>query len=154
MKHVAETSLAMTLANKLQCSVRQVYREFQTDLLTMDGTRKVLLVKVDRGPEKRPLVAYFGGLSLKWNGWATVEETERTVWSGRTELEQRLLAQKCELCGRTDQIEVHHIRKLANLTGTSRWEKVMASRRRKTLVVCQDCHHQIHAGLYDGPALA
>ena len=30
----------------------------------------------------------------------------------------------------------------------------MATRRRKTLVVCQDCHHHIHYGRYDGPALS
>ena len=154
LKFVAESSLAMTLANKLRCNRRQVYQRFRTDLLTMDGTVKVLMVKVERGPTKKPLVAYFGGISLKRNPWVTVGETERTVWSGRSELETRLLARKCELCGSEDQIQVHHIRKLADLKNQSRWEKVMVARRRKTLVVCQDCHHRIHSGRYDGPALA
>ncbi|WP_416212319.1 hypothetical protein [Nostoc sp. DedQUE09] len=35
------------------------------------------------------------------------------IWNGRSEVVQRLLAQECEICGATDNIEVHHIRKLA-----------------------------------------
>ncbi|MEV0430513.1 hypothetical protein [Micromonospora sp. NPDC050495] len=26
------------------------------------------------------------------------------------------------------------------------WTKIMVKRRRKTLIVCADCHHQIHSG--------
>ena len=72
---------------------------------------------------------------------------------------ERLLADTCELCGATDKIEVHHIRKLTDLDrkGRSkppRWAKIMTARRRKTLVVCQDCHHAIQYGRYDGAALS
>ena len=154
LKYVAERSLAMTLANKLRCSLRQVYRRFRHTLMTMEGDFNVLMVTVERGPTKKPLVAHLGGRSLKRNPWAAIGETERTVWSGRSELESRLLSNRCELCGAEGQTEVHHIRKLADLKGKSRWEKVMASRRRKTLVVCQTCHQKIHSGCYDGPALA
>src|SRR6266849_8674262 len=50
-----------------------------------------------------------------------------------------------------ENIEVHHIRKLADLNVEGRpekpaWVKRMAARRRKTLVVCQDCHDAIHTG--------
>jgi hypothetical protein len=45
---------------------------------------------------------------------------------------------------------VHHIHKLADLvrTGTDQpvWMLEMVKRRRKTLVVCDDCHAHIHAG--------
>ncbi|WP_329845200.1 hypothetical protein [Xenorhabdus bovienii] len=62
----------------------------------------------------------------------------------------RLLAQTCEICGITDShFEVHHIRKLSVLNQRGRkekpmWIKQMASRRRKTLVVCVKCHEEIH----------
>ena len=70
---------------------------------------------------------------------------------GDTELVQRLLADTCELCGSTESVEVHHIRKLANLKQRGRreqpvWMQTMAARRRKTLVVCRHCHEHIHAG--------
>jgi group II intron reverse transcriptase/maturase len=153
LKWTAEVSLVKTLANKYRCGASEIYRRFQTRLTTAEGTYKVLEVKVERGPTKKPLAAHFGGISLAWNPWAAIGETPTTVWSGRSELVERLLAQQCELCGSVDQIQVHHVRKLADLKGASRWEKVMSARRRKTLVVCEACHQQIHFGRYNGPAL-
>jgi hypothetical protein len=57
--------------------------------------------------------------------------------------------QECELCGSELNCEVHHIRKLADLNQPGRkekpqWVKRMAMRRRKTLIVCQKCHEEIH----------
>jgi len=153
LKWTAEVSLVKTLANKFRSSAREIYRRFQTKLITTEGSYKVLEVRVDRGPTKKPLMAHFGGVSLAWNPWAAIGETPTTVWSGRSELVERLLAQQCELCNSVDQIQVHHVRKLADLKGASPWEKVMSARRRKTLVVCKACHQQIHSGRYDGPAL-
>jgi hypothetical protein len=117
-----------------------------------------LQVRVDRGADKPPLEAHFGGMSLRWNKWVTIKEEVEPIWSKRSEVVERLMAQKCELCGTTFNIEVHHIRKLADLEREGRnkpaWARVMAARRRKTLVICQNCHNQIHAGRYDGPALS
>ena len=152
VKWVAEQSLTKTLANKFRTCRREIYRRFKRELATPEGTYKVLMVTVDRGPKKKPLVAHFGGISLRRNEWATIGDTPTVIWSGRSELLQRLLAKECELCESKDNIEVHHIRKLADLKGKSPWEKVMAARRRKTLVVCQQCHQQIHSGSYNGPA--
>lgn len=60
-------------------------------------------------------------------------------------LEDRLRANKCELCGTVDiPLEIHHINKLKNLSGKEQWEKAMIARKRKTLVVCQNCHKSIH----------
>jgi AI2M/AI1M-like HNH endonuclease len=55
------------------------------------------------------------------------------------------------MCGRTENLQVHHIRKLADLDlpgrpETSAWVILMAKRRRKTLVVCGTCHATIHSG--------
>jgi hypothetical protein len=71
--------------------------------------------------------------------------------TNRSELLQRVLADKCELCGSKEKVEVHHIRKLADLEKPGRkekpvWVKQMATRRRKTLIVCRKCHEKIHAG--------
>lgn len=62
--------------------------------------------------------------------------------------ESRLKAKVCELCGSSDseQYEVHHVKKLKDLKGKSLWEQEMIRRRRKTIVLCYDCHHQIHDG--------
>ena len=57
----------------------------------------------------------------------------------------RLKAGKCELCdAKTNDIRMHHIRKLKDLTGKSEWELKMMKMRRKTLAVCKNCHDKIH----------
>ena len=53
-------------------------------------------------------------------------------------------------------LEVHHIRKLADLNRPGRctkpaWMHLMAMRRRKTLVLCRRCHENIHAGRATAP---
>jgi len=160
LKRVMETSLTRTLVMKFKTSRAKIYRRFQSLCHTEDRTYKVLEVRVERGPTKPPLVARFGGIPLRWNRWVKISEAPtEPIWSGRSEVVERLLADICEVCGARDKIEVHHIRKLTDLErgGRSpqpRWTKIMAARRRKTLVVCQDCHHAIQYGRYDGPALA
>jgi len=65
----------------------------------------------------------------------------------RNELGKRLLANECEWCGTQEgRMEVHHVRKLKDLKGKAVWEKYMLARRRKTLVLCQRCHIDLHAG--------
>lgn len=69
----------------------------------------------------------------------------------RKELIARLLTGRCEICGYTGTVLVHHIRKLADLEKPGQpeqpdWMKLMTKRRRKTLVVCQACHTTIHIG--------
>jgi group II intron reverse transcriptase/maturase len=160
LKRVMETSLTRTLAMKLKTSRAQLYRRFQSLCRTEDRTYKVLEVRVERGPTKPPLVARFGGIPLRWNRWVKISDAPtKPIWSGRSEVVERLLADICEVCGARDKIEVHHIRKLTDLqrSGRSqqpRWVAIMAARHRKTRVVCQDCHHAIQYGRYDGPALS
>jgi hypothetical protein len=76
----------------------------------------------------------------------------------RSEVVQRLLVEKCELCGAEGlPVEVHHIRKLADIDRPGRrpkapWEKIMSARKRKTLVLCRMCHDDITFGRFDGPS--
>lgn len=64
----------------------------------------------------------------------------------RSSLENRLKAKICELCGneKADFYEIHHINKLKNLKGKRLWERTMLAKKRKTLVLCRDCHKNIH----------
>ena len=70
-----------------------------------------------------------------------------TTLSSRSELLSRVFANKCEYCSRdAGYFEVHHVRKLADIKGKSKVDKVMIARRRKTLVLCVECHQLLHAG--------
>ncbi len=104
---------------------------------------------------KKPLVARWGGISLARNMKAVLNDSFLWNWSQRSELEKRLLADTCELCGSHEAVEVHHIRALKDLQRKGReekpkWVQVMAARRRKTLITCRKCHNDIHAGRADG----
>ena len=145
---VMKLSLIKTLANKFRMSASGIRRRYRKTVDTLHGTQKVLEVVVDRGA-KKPLVARFGGIELRWQKSAILEDEPREVFSVRSEVVQRLLAKQCELCGAKGNCQVHHVRKLADLNRPGRgekppWVKRMAARRRKTLVVCQACHEAIH----------
>lgn len=68
--------------------------------------------------------------------------------NSKTTFEDRLKAKVCELCGSNDaeRYEIHHVNKAKNLKGKERWEQIMIAKRRKTMVVCHDCHVKIHNG--------
>ena len=132
-----ETSLLKTLACKHRSSIKR-------------KTVPCLQVVVER-PGKKPLVATWGGISLAHKRKAVIEDKPYKVYGGRTELIKRLTADICELCGSRKDIEVHHIRKLADLKTKGKsappvWVQIMAARQRKTLVVCRECHTAIHNG--------
>jgi hypothetical protein len=160
LKRVMETSLVKTLAAKFKTTCNKIYYRYKTDYQIEGRTYKVLEVRVQRGPNQKPLIARFGGIPLRWKKWTTIKEAKTPpIWNNRTEVVERLLAQKCELCGAEDNIVVHHLRKLADVNRKGQkekpnWVKKMIARRRKTLVVCQNCHNDIHYGRYDGPALS
>ena len=47
----------------------------------------------------------------------------------------------CELCGnKTDDIRMHHVRALKNLTGKTEAERLMLHMRRKSLALCPYCY--------------
>jgi group II intron reverse transcriptase/maturase len=156
---ILKTSLLKTLANKYKSSVAKMQKKYQV----VTPTGRVLQVTIER-PDKEPLIATYGGFPLKRipRGQGMTDYTVAQLWnkpaSHRSELVQRLLAGKCELCGKEGPLESHHIRKLADIDRPGKrpaehWQKVMAARKRKSLVVCLNCHRAIHAGRYDGRPL-
>ena len=61
-------------------------------------------------------------------------------------LKQRVERHTCELCGKDCRnLEIHQVKKLKDLKGNAEWVLLMRKRRRKTLVVCPECHKLIHS---------
>lgn len=153
LEAVMKQSLTKTLARKHQISVRQVFKRYQAIHYLEEKPYKVLQVVIERAG-KKPLIARWGAISLKWEKQAILYEQRELPRIGRSELEKRLLADRCEYCGatsETDPIEVHHIRALKDLhqyPGRDKppWVKIMAARQRKTLIVCRTCHQDITYG--------
>ncbi len=146
---VMVTSLLKTLAGKYDSTVSKMARKYAATIQTPHGPYRCMQVSIDRGEGRKPLVVTFGGIPLKRQPNAVLRD--RASLPGtvrRKELIHRLLLGRCELCGGADQVQVHQIRKLADLNKPGKpqpeWMRIMAKRRRKTLVVCASCHANIH----------
>ena len=150
LKWDRERALTKTLAHQEQTPVTQVYRRYQATITVAGKPSKGLQVTVAR-EGKKPLVAQWGGSSLAWTIKASLDDQPQRIWSARSELEDRLLADTCEYGGSQEKCQVHHVRALKDLQvqgrkPRSRWLELMAIRQRKTMVVGKTCHQDITYG--------
>ena len=159
LKHTMTKSLAKTLAAKRKKSVAWAYKRYKHKFETgITGFRLV----IDREPPKEPLIAKYGAKPVHYNkNPSYIKDEKAHPLARRTELIDRLLADECELCGSTQQVQVHHVRalkdvkkKYAGKRYPPQWAIFMMERNRKTVVVCKECHLKIHNGKYDGPKVA
>ena len=141
---ITARSFLCTLAAKRQSSVKKVIKS-----LKKGPNRYVIsLEREGKGIKEYELIASTKQLKREKVTYGQVDHIPKTwTYQSRNELGKRLLACECEWCGiRGSQVEVHHIRKLGNLKGKTPWERQMIERRRKTMVLCVECHDELHAG--------
>jgi group II intron reverse transcriptase/maturase len=147
LRWVMELSMLRTLAAKHRSSVSRMAARYKAKIQTPHGLRTCFEVTVERQGRKS-LVARFGGIPLKRNRNAVPRDYVPPPIRHR-EVAQRLLRGVCEICQDTADIQVHQIRKLADLVTQGNdepaWMEIMAKKRRKTLILCGPCHHSIHA---------
>ncbi|MFR9546996.1 MAG: group II intron reverse transcriptase/maturase [Rikenellaceae bacterium] len=139
-KYIMEYSMYKTFAHKYRSKVPKILSKYKKNgIFTVQFTVKSGKIKERtfyndgckrRDPFKLSNIDYMPNLMVFVSG---------------TSLIDRLKANKCELCGAKDEnIEMHHINKLKDLSGRARWEKLMMARRRKTIALCEKCHKTIH----------
>lgn len=147
--HIAKYSFLKTLAGKNKSTVKKtagrLKKHVQGELCLLVGNKKgeknpKALVQLKHLPKKTGAIR---------TGNPTIDIISNTrKYSSCTELERRLMANRCEACGRTDGImEVHHIRKLKDIKkkrNIDYLDRLMIERRRKTLILCYNCHHLHH----------
>jgi group II intron reverse transcriptase/maturase len=147
LEWVAQTSMLKTLAAKHRSTLSQMASKYKTTIDTPHGPRTCFQASTER-TGKKPRAARFGGIPLKRQKKAVLTDRQPAPATRRKELISRLQAGRCELCEQKTTMEVHQVRKLADLTKPGRpqpaWAHLMAKIRRKTLVVCADCHTAIH----------
>jgi hypothetical protein len=150
LQWVMRISLLKTLAVKYKMTTSQVARKYKAELM-VNGKKSIGLQVVLPQQDKKPRIATWGGIPLEWNMKASLEDKVKTFHPGRAELVQRLLANYCEYCGSTEEIESHHIRAMKHLheypgRPKPEWVKRMIALKRKTLILCRTCHADLHAG--------
>jgi group II intron reverse transcriptase/maturase len=147
LRWVMLTSMLKTLASKHRSTVTKTAAKHKAKVQTPHGPRTCFEAVAERGRGSKPLVARFGGIPLRRQKNAVINDRppDRLIYP-RRELITRLHRNRCELCQRPGEVEVHHVRNLAELTRSepAPWTTAMTRRRRKTLVVCTGCHDHIH----------
>ena len=154
VKRYAIVSAAKTIAAKHKQNTAWVYNKY---LRKSEGIRHLLVEAENPNNPRKPYRTTLGEKPIQVNKKAIIIDEVKHFYKGRNELVRRLLANECELCGSTDNIRVHHTRKLADIKKRYKaqqppppWIQFMMERNRKTVVVCHQCHIDIHAGRYDG----
>jgi group II intron reverse transcriptase/maturase len=152
-------SMMKTIAHKEKSKVREIKAKYGIDVPRKvgKGTRKIVGVKYTTKDGEK-IMTYFNE-SLKMIKEPNTYLSDKycpNIGTGR-QLINRLNANVCELCGINEgEFEVHHVRKLKDIKDKYKkrgkaipeWVLVMSKIRRKTLIVCECCHQNIHSGKY------
>lgn len=65
-------------------------------------------------------------------------------------LAHRLKAGKCEFCSaKTEEIRMHHVKRLKDLTGDTEVERLMLKMRRKSIALCPECFGKLQHQIMD-----
>ena len=139
--YLMEYSCLKTLCAKHDCTIGKIKAEYK------DGRGGWCIpYQTKKGAKQLHFAKYADSKKVQT---ASDTQANAAVMSANspTTFESRLNAKQCELCGTTESkyYEIHHVNKVKNLSGKKLWERVMIAKRRKTMVVCRDCHlNRIH----------
>lgn len=136
--YIMEYSLYMTLGQKLRKHVGQIRAKYRKD-------KDFVIPYKDAKGKERFRILYKEGFKRKSALKDDfLDRTPCTMYVPKPSLAERLKQQTCEMCGATNtNVVMHHIRTLVGLKGDTPWGKLMLSKHRKTLVVCESCNAKI-----------
>lgn len=137
-------SLYKTFARKYSTTARKIIAKYRHH-------KDFAVFYEDKKGGKKMRVFFNGSFKRKTTAMdASCDYVANTIFNTTvSSLIQRLKAGKCELCGATENIEIHHVKRLKDLKGKEPWKIQMIGRQRKTLAVCIPCHNKIHHGIID-----
>lgn len=149
-------SMLKTIARKEKSSVGKVYKKYGIEVPRKigNGTRRIVGIRYTTKTGTKTMTYFNDSLKRVDKPLAHVTDIYGQSFAGG-HLIKRINANTCELCGAEGKnMEVHHVRKLKDILQKYRkhgktppnWVVIMGTIRRKTLVVCHDCHVKIHTG--------
>ena len=143
-KYIMQYSLYKTFARKYSTTARKIIAKYRHH-------KDFAVFYEDKKGGKKMRVFFNGSFKRKTTAMdASCDYVANTIFNTTvSSLIQRLKAGKCELCGATENIEIHHVKRLKDLKGKEPWKIQMIGRQRKTLAVCIPCHNKIHHGIID-----
>lgn len=169
-------SCAHTIANKLNCSIRNIFskygksisvsyteqvqlrdkktrdivmteRQKRVQLLSWDQVKQIIRKRIDQAKAKsRNNEPCTPSFLIN----RTINDIANVKVNWRTKYK---LTKYCAICGSTEKIEYHHVKhiKVGKAEG---FLQIMKQLNRKQIPCCKECHIKIHKGLYNGIKLS
>lgn len=143
LERIWHQSLLKTLAGKHKTTTSKIARQLKTE----EG---YILTTQEKGNIRKISVFRLKDLKIPPSQDRRLDTLPNMLklTLSRSELIRRINAETCEYCEtREGPFQVHHIRKLKDVAnGKHLWQHMMATRKRKTLILCLACHQKLHAG--------
>jgi group II intron reverse transcriptase/maturase len=138
-RYVTEYSMYKTFAGKYRITMTKAKLKFSSN-------GKFAVPYRNKSGEKSAVFYNDGFPRVKFALGDYVDQTPEYAKLNRPgELFFRYKTGKCDLCGAVSKdVTVHQVRTLKELSGQTQWERTMLEKRRKTLIVCEECHVNIH----------
>lgn len=137
---IMESSMLKTFAGKFNTTVNKIIKKHKKD--------GVFGAYYDTKAGRKRCEFYHDGFAKKKESEAdplTIDILPQyRKYERKNGLASRLKAGRCELCAeKTEEIRMHHVKRLKDLTGDTEAEILMLKKRRKSLALCPSCYDKV-----------
>lgn len=135
--YVMEYSMYKTIARKMRCSAAKVKKKYTRD--------RIFGIEYETKHGIKRAEFYHNGFRKSAPSKLDMDTTPDYRYSIRPkEVIARFMTGYCELCCKNElPVMIYQVKNLKSLSGNEPWEQFMLKKRRKTLIVCEDCYKTI-----------
>lgn len=147
MQYLLQFSCGKTLCRKHQISLKKLFAKYGQDFTVptkWDGKGE---------PVKYTSLDLKRQWSKNRHGFMNGRGPSDTIQQNMNLRTRTKLDEPCVICGRTDRIEMHHVRHLRKEKARG-FTRVLQQINRKQIPVCIGCHKDIHNGKHDSKSLS
>jgi len=141
--YILKYSCVLTLASKLKLkTAKRVFTKFGKDILIKDKNDKIIASFPDV-PLSKPKTFHLTNFT-DMNPIARLEKLANITF-----ISKAVLDSTCTVCGTSENIEMHHVRKLRESTRAIKMDymtSMMSRMNRKQIPICKPCHIKYHRG--------
>jgi group II intron reverse transcriptase/maturase len=139
-------SCALTISSKMKLrTMRGTFKRYGKNLEIKVGDKSISYPNISYKRPRKVIPRFDDNFSFENYFEGLVYRHKRHVGN---------LTGPCIVCDSYDNIEVHHVRALKDISKKKDWlSMTMAKFTRKQVPVCKSCHIKIHKGIYDGKRL-
>ncbi|KAJ3392363.1 hypothetical protein HDU92_008494, partial [Lobulomyces angularis] len=144
MYYILKYSCALTICSKMKLNtLRKTFKKYGPDLtVETKDKKKISFPKYDEFKSKHILK-----LNYNYDPASIID-----LFSKKTYRTITMTNAICSICGSNEQVEMHHINKISNISPSNKdnyTKSLMIRLNRRQIPVCLPCHIKIHKEPYD-----